>query len=181
MVFSEVAPPLVLVTVGTDHHPFDRLVDWVDRWLTGTTHAVRCVVQHGTSRTPSVAQGQPKFAYTDLQRLVAEAHVVVCHGGPGTIMDSRQVGLTPIVVPRRHDLGEHVDNHQVRFTRRIAESGLVRLAETELRFRELVESSLADPRPPIPSPRAVNAETVLRFAEEVAELGRRRVRRFTRR
>ena len=23
---------LVVVSVGTDHHPFDRLVEWVDRW-----------------------------------------------------------------------------------------------------------------------------------------------------
>ena len=25
--------PLVFVTVGTDHHPFDRLIHWMDRWL----------------------------------------------------------------------------------------------------------------------------------------------------
>ena len=176
MAAAEAEPPLVLVTVGTDHHPFDRLVDWVDRWLAETTHAVRCVVQHGTSRAPHVADGQPKFRHTELQRLVAEAHVVVCHGGPGTIMDCRQVGLTPIVVPRRHDLGEHVDNHQVRFTRRIAESGLIQLAESEPRLRELVDSSLAQPRPPVPSQQPVNAETVVRFADALARLGPRRSR-----
>ena len=25
--------PLLLVTVGTDHHPFDRLIRWADAWL----------------------------------------------------------------------------------------------------------------------------------------------------
>ena len=25
--------PLVFVSVGTDHHPFDRLIGWVDAWL----------------------------------------------------------------------------------------------------------------------------------------------------
>ncbi len=23
----------MMVTVGSDHHPFDRLVGWVDRWM----------------------------------------------------------------------------------------------------------------------------------------------------
>ena len=29
------AERLVFVTVGTDYHPFDRLVDWIDRWVAG--------------------------------------------------------------------------------------------------------------------------------------------------
>lgn len=46
--------PLVLVTVGTDYHRFDRLIEWVDRWYAETGRGrVRCVVQHGASRAPS--------------------------------------------------------------------------------------------------------------------------------
>ncbi len=175
--------PLVLVTVGTDHHPFNRLVDWVDRWLAETTREIRCVVQYGTSRAPRHADGQPKLAHAELQQLIAEAHLAVCHGGPGTIMDCRQVGLTPIVVPRRHDLGEHVDDHQVQFTRRIASSGVIRLAETEAQLRGLLDTGLAEPRPPLTSGRAANPETVVRFAETVAALGPRppRLRRLSQR
>lgn len=176
-------PALVLVTVGTDHHPFDRLVEWVDGWLADTTRTIRCVVQYGTSRAPRHADGQPKFPHSELQHLVSEAHLAVCHGGPGTIMDCRQVGLTPIVVPRRHDLGEHVDDHQVKFTRRIASSGVIHLAETEGELRELLDNRLAEPRPPLTSGRAANPETVARFAERVAALGPRpaRLRRLSQR
>ena len=31
--------PLVLVTVGTDHHPFERLIGWIDRWTPTRTGA----------------------------------------------------------------------------------------------------------------------------------------------
>jgi hypothetical protein len=49
--------PLVLISVGTDHHPFDRLVTWADGWLaTRPEGSVRCVVQSGTSRAPLVAE-----------------------------------------------------------------------------------------------------------------------------
>ena len=64
-----------------------------------------------------------------------EAAVVVCHGGPGTIMLAATMGKRPIVVPRRKAAGEHVDDHQHAFTRRIAADGAIILAESESDFR----------------------------------------------
>jgi UDP-N-acetylglucosamine transferase subunit ALG13 len=85
------------------------------------------------------------MAHGELQAAVREAAVIVCQGGPGSIMDARGAGRVPIVVPRRADLGEHVDDHQVRFTRRLNEAGLVRMAETEADFHRLVADALAHP------------------------------------
>jgi len=47
--------PLVLITVGTDHHPFERLVGWIDRWTPPAP--VRVVVQYGTAVPPHTAEG----------------------------------------------------------------------------------------------------------------------------
>lgn len=45
--------PLLLMVVGTDHHPFQRVVSWLDRWLAdGGASRVRCVLQYGTARPP---------------------------------------------------------------------------------------------------------------------------------
>src|SRR5699024_5127500 len=38
----------VLVTVGTDPHPFTRLIEWVDHWADTRTD-LDLVVQHGTA------------------------------------------------------------------------------------------------------------------------------------
>jgi UDP-N-acetylglucosamine transferase subunit ALG13 len=74
---------LVLVTVGTDHHPFDRLVGWVDDWYAARAgRGLRVVVQHGSSAPPAHAEGHPYLARGRLGRLLGEASVVVCHGGP---------------------------------------------------------------------------------------------------
>ena len=47
---------LVFVTVGTDHHPFDRLCGWADAWVAGARHPeVPWFVQSGTSQAPEAA------------------------------------------------------------------------------------------------------------------------------
>jgi UDP-N-acetylglucosamine transferase subunit ALG13 len=138
---------LLLVTVGTDHHPFDRLVRWVDAWLGGGSRQLRCLMQTGTSAPPTgPAAWQAYLEFDALQAAMAEAAAVVCHGGPGTILGARHLGAVPIVVPRKHRLGEHVDDHQVAFSRRLAaEAGEVHLAETEADLHHLLDQVTVQP------------------------------------
>ncbi|MDQ3627435.1 MAG: glycosyl transferase family 28 [Actinomycetota bacterium] len=135
------APPLVLVVVGTDHHPFSRLVTWMDRWARAHPD-VRCLVQHGTAPAPQVCEGVDYLPHPELRSLMAQARAVVSHGGPGTIMEMRSSGHLPVVVPRDPRLGEHVDSHQQRFARVVADRYLVRLAETEKDLGQAVEEAV---------------------------------------
>ena len=136
---------LVVVTVGTDHHQFNRLMDWVERWLAHRDEPVRCVVQHGSSRTVSGTDGFALLPPQEFRALLSTADAVVTQGGPGSIMDAREAGRLPIVVPRLHALGEVVDDHQLAFARRLAANDLIRLAESEDEFAALVDKALADP------------------------------------
>ena len=139
--------PLLLVTVGTDHHPFDRLIRWADAWLGGHPGRLRCLMQTGTSAPPTgSADWQAYLEFDALQAAMAEAAAVVCHGGPGTILGARHRGAVPIVVPRQHRLGEHVDDHQVAFCRRLAAEGAeIHLAETEADLHGLLDRVAAEP------------------------------------
>jgi UDP-N-acetylglucosamine transferase subunit ALG13 len=139
--------PAVLVSVGTDYHQLDRLVDWVDEWLASRQGGpVDCLVQYGTSKQPVRAQGAAYLAHAELERLLGDVSVVVSHGGPSTIAEARRRGHLPIVVPRNPGLGEHVDDHQQRFARRLADAGLVRVVTTAEEFRAALEEALAAPR-----------------------------------
>jgi UDP-N-acetylglucosamine transferase subunit ALG13 len=117
---------LVLALTGTDHHPFDRLVQWMDV-AAGLRDDVRFVVQHGYSSAPQVAEGHSFLPHDHMVELMRQAAVVVCHGGPGTIMDARLAGHVPLCLPRDPGLGEHVDGHQQRFAAVVGEVGLVRV------------------------------------------------------
>jgi UDP-N-acetylglucosamine transferase subunit ALG13 len=137
---------LLLVTVGTDHHPFDRLVRWVDAWLATGRAGVRCLMQTGTSAPPTgPAAWQAYLEFDALQAAMREATVVVCHGGPGTILGARQAGAIPVVVSRQPRLGEHVDDHQMIFTRRLATAGGVFLAESETGLHDLLDRAVTEP------------------------------------
>jgi UDP-N-acetylglucosamine transferase subunit ALG13 len=167
--------PLVFVSVGTDHHPFDRLVGWVDAWL---PDGVRCVVQHGRSAPPRRAEGAAYLDHGELVALLEKAVAVVCHGGPTTITESRRHGRRPIVVPRSAELGEHVDDHQERFCARMAAKGLITTATGEDEFRALLDRALKAPEEFVVDARGNDvAESVERFGRLVDDLLLTRPRR----
>lgn len=174
------APPMVFVTVGTDHHPFDRLVQWVDDWLESTDREVSCLVQYGTSQRPQHADAIEYMDHDRLVRAMADASVVIAHGGPGTIMDCRRAGRVPIVVPRRHALGEHVDDHQVRFSRRIADLDEIELVDDATDLHDTLARLVDEPRAASVDLDHVT-ETVQTFASIVDRLVRARPRRLRRR
>lgn len=133
---------LVLVVVGTDHHPFSRLVEWMDRWARQHPQFT-CFVQFGTSAAPLVCAGTDFLAHPDLQARMGQAAAVVSHGGPGTIMEMRASGHVPVVVPRDPALGEHVDSHQLRFARVVADRGMIRLALSEADLAGALDAALS--------------------------------------
>lgn len=134
---------LVLAVVGTDHHPFDRLVGWMDEWAAANPQA-QVVVQYGTSRPPRHADGRQMLTRQELDDLLDAADIVVSHGGPATISEIRARGLLPIVVPRDPSLGEHVDGHQQRFARRMGASGFVTLCERGQPLHDTISAAAAD-------------------------------------
>ena len=134
----------VVVSVGTDHHPFDRLVQWADQWA--ALHPDRSVfVQRGSSDAPHNIPSADIVAHGELLRLFSSSVVVVSHGGPSTVMDARASGRLPIVVPRDPDRGEHVDGHQMRFADHLELHGLAKLAGSEFEFRQLLDEAIASP------------------------------------
>jgi UDP-N-acetylglucosamine transferase subunit ALG13 len=136
---------LIVVSLGTDHHSFERMVTWSEAWVQQFTDW-QLVVQHGYTRPPLVGTGFDFCGRQQLDELFERAQVVACHGGPGTITQVRRFGHTPIVVPRDPARGEHVDDHQQLFSRRLGASGVVALAESYDAFLGAVVAASFLPR-----------------------------------
>ena len=105
---------MIFVTVGTHEQPFDRLVRYMDKW--SGEHDEEVIMQTGfTEYVPKNCKWQKFYNYDWMQKLIEEARVVITHGGPSSFITPLQLGKLPIVVPRKYDLGEHVNDHQVVF------------------------------------------------------------------
>jgi UDP-N-acetylglucosamine transferase subunit ALG13 len=171
-----VSDRLVLCLLGTDHHPFSRLVSWCDALATANAD-VEVLVQHGSTPGPTAANGKDFLDKQDLTETLQRAHVAICHGGPGLISDVRAAGLRPLVVARDPSLGEHVDGHQMRFVARVAASGIVTSVSSYDELADHVSALLANPRGSgvdAAADHARVAATVDRFASVVEPLRRGR-------
>lgn len=153
-----------MVSVGTDHHPFDRLISWVDAWLADQGGNVDAIFQHGSSRPSSIGKSALILPHDELLNLFRESTVVVTQVGPGTILDANSVGRKPIVVARNPRLGEHVDGHQIAFGKLMHDRGAAFMVDSEESLRAAIERALDDPQwsrmPQRPSPAPRTAEVL---------------------
>ena len=115
----------------------------IERW-SHRAPGVRIVVQYGTAPAPHNVEGRAFVEPTEFRALLNAADAIVCSGGPGAIMETREAGLRPIVVPRHSSLGEHVDDHQRSFADFMARRGLVTLADDEPALDAALDALLAD-------------------------------------
>ncbi len=115
---------MIFVSVGTHETPFDRLL----RALSAFPEEVELVVQHGTSSLrPQHATCVEFLPFETLRDYVQRADTVITHAGVGSIIVTLAEGKVPIVVPRLHEHGEHVDDHQLSLATRLAAAGFVEL------------------------------------------------------
>ncbi|MFS0912071.1 glycosyltransferase [Microbacterium sp. 179-I 3D2 NHS] len=134
----------LFVSVGTDHHPFGRLIGWVDRWAQEHPD-VDLVVQHGSSPASTVGVNHHMMTGDELTAHYGAADIVVSQVGPGTIADANAAGVRPIVVPRDPALGEVVDDHQSAFGDFMAARERCIVVRDEKDLRRTLDRTLADP------------------------------------
>jgi UDP-N-acetylglucosamine--N-acetylmuramyl-(pentapeptide) pyrophosphoryl-undecaprenol N-acetylglucosamine transferase len=121
------------IAVGTHRQPYSRLLNMVSRAIDEGLLPGPVLAQVGPAQWDAPdARVSPHLSREELEAAVRSAAVVVCHGGAGIISSALTAGRRPIVVPRRAALGEHVDDHQYQLTRKLAEWGLVVVAEDGL-------------------------------------------------
>lgn len=111
---------MIFVTVGTHEQPFNRLVEYMDKWA--AEHDEEVIMQTGFSTyEPKHCEWSKLYPYSQMVELVEKARIVITHGGPSSFIMPLQIGKIPIVVPRKKDFDEHVNNHQVEFSKAVAE------------------------------------------------------------
>lgn len=122
--------PLLLATVGATL-PFDRLVNAVAQLNAEGAIPERIIVQTGTggARPPGL-DVRESLPFDEVQSLLREASIVICHGGTGSLITAVRQGCHVIAMPRLHALGEHYDDHQSEITAAFEKRGLIQVARS---------------------------------------------------
>ena len=130
---------MIFVTTGTHEQPFNRFVEFMDHWAEKNDEEV--MIQTGFSTyQPVHCMWQSLLPYQDMKRMVDKARIVITHGGPSSFIMPLQIGKIPIVVPRRVEYGEHVNNHQVDFCKIVKErQGNIILVEDIAELNEILK------------------------------------------
>ena len=83
------------------------------------------VAQSGhTTYRPRTFEPTPWLEPAQVEEAAGRARYVVCHSGSGIIGAALRNGKRPLVLPRLHSQGEHVDDHQLQIAHKLEHMGL---------------------------------------------------------
>lgn len=111
---------MIFVTVGTHEQPFDRLLKCIDKMVEDGQIKEEVIVQKGyTDYEMKNCKSSKLIPYEEMQSNIKNARIVVTHGGPASFLDPLKYGKIPVVIPRKKEYNEHVNNHQVEFSKEV--------------------------------------------------------------
>ncbi|MEL7254320.1 MAG: glycosyltransferase [Pseudomonadota bacterium] len=102
---------MIFLTVGTQL-PFLRLVEAVEGWA-GQHPDQQVIAQLGDGGKSPHMTCHRVLDPSDFRDLCVKADLIVSHAGTGSFLMAHQVDTPLLVMPRRADLGEHRNDHQM--------------------------------------------------------------------
>jgi len=134
---------MIFVTVGTQL-PFDRLVRTVDEWALSGKRSVYAQIGPTDYKPRNI--GWSQFLSADeCHRRISTCSAVIAHAGMGTILTALELGKPVIVMPRRADLREHRNDHQLATARKLLALGRLMVAFDEEHLQAKLEQLAVEP------------------------------------
>ena len=116
---------MILVTVGTEKFSFDRLMLWISVLAKQDWIQEKIVVQYGNcTYHPDGLEAYKLLSAVEFQNLAMSASLLIGHCGEGTLLLAEKIKAPYILVPRRVELKEHVDDHQLELAQKLVEKGV---------------------------------------------------------
>ncbi len=128
--------------MGNSKLPFRRFTDEIARLAAAGKLPAPVFLQHG--HTPCAYSCCETAAFLDMEefeRRIRDAELVILQAGGGAVLTAVSAGHVPVVVPRRPEFGEIVDDHQVRNAAHLSGLGLVVTAADPADMEEAARSA----------------------------------------
>ncbi len=124
---------MIFLTIGS-HEPFDRLVRAVDDWVAmhpGVEVFGQITERGAASYAPKNFPWVAKIAPGEYQAKVDAAEFLIAHAGMGSIITALRANKPIVVLPRRGDLAETRNDHQIATAAKLASKPGIFVAATE--------------------------------------------------
>lgn len=113
---------MILVTLGTQHQEFTRLLDYIEK----SKIKDKIIVQAGYTKYKSKKMKMFDFIdYDKMAEYVQDADLIITHGGTGSIIGPLKEGKKVIACARLAKYGEHVDDHQLQLIKQFDDLNLI--------------------------------------------------------
>ncbi|MCM3135335.1 glycosyltransferase family 28 [Paenibacillus polysaccharolyticus] len=130
---------MIFAIVGTQRFSFDRMFALLDEAIEAGTIQEEIVAQSGyTSYEPRHFKTIPFLSQEEMDAYIEGSRCVITHAGIGSITNCLERGKPVVVIPRRKDKGEHVDDHQLEIAKVFQERGYVVVAESQSELRKVI-------------------------------------------
>ena len=133
---------MIFVSLGTQDKPFNRIIDYVI--------SLKENLKELQSEKIIIQLGQTKLIKSDNERIknleniiiydmlkpekmkdiIKDSDIIITHAGVGTIMECLEMGKEIIVVPRKVENLEHVNNHQEEIAYEMEKQGFLTKVDT---------------------------------------------------
>lgn len=154
---------MVLILLGTQNNSFHRLLEEIEKNIKDGIIKEEVIVQAGYTKFES--KNMKIFGLIpkeELEKLQSQASLIITHGGVGSIITSIRKKKKVIAVPRIHEYGEHVNNHQMEIVKNFNEQGyIIGIEKVEDLKQAIIKSEEF-----IPKTYTINNKLILKTIEE---------------
>lgn len=127
---------MIFVTVGTQL-PFDRLIKTVDDWCSESDTDVFAQIGPSNNIYHNLKH-KPFLDPVEFDNYFSNANLIIAHAGMGSILTALTYGKQLIIMPRKANLGEHRNDHQMATAKRFENKEGVFVAWNEQELSKLL-------------------------------------------
>jgi|GEM_PF-5588643 len=139
---------MIFAAVSLHKYPFPRFGDWLKQAIKDGHIKEPIIYQHGSS--PAITdvpliKSIRDMPYDQFMKHIKNSSLFISHGGMGCLTQSLAIGKVPIMIPRRNDGVEHIDDNQSLTCKLITDEFGIKSAYT---YEEFVHMLMNPPKVP---------------------------------
>jgi len=109
---------MIFIITGTEAFPFNRLIEEVDRLKKEKQIVDDVYIQLGScTYIPEYCTWDKWLSFNTMCENIIKSDIVIAHAGAGSTLLCLELGKQPIIVTRQKCYNEHLDDHQVPFSK----------------------------------------------------------------